>query len=64
MEVDIERRGQRDGGQCDGRRLRLGMQHRTSLTIKKTRVWKKFLGPKSVTTLLQWIITEVSFLVF
>ena len=23
---------------------------------KKTRVWKKFLGPKSVSTLLQWIM--------
>ena len=27
---------------------------------KKTRVWKKFLGPKSVSTLLQWIIVEFS----
>ena len=27
-------------------------------TAKKTRVWKKFLGPKSVSTLLQWIIWD------
>ena len=27
---------------------------------KKTRVWKKFLGPKSVSTLLQWIIQMIT----
>ena len=27
---------------------------------KKTRVWKKFLGPKSVSTLLQWIIPQTT----
>ena len=27
---------------------------------KKTRVWKKFLGPKSVSTLLQWIMKTAS----
>ena len=31
----------------------------TGVFASKISVWKKFLGPKSVTTLLQWIILKI-----